>query len=81
MECAAVLCGDITNFDLVKIHVRSGKVTLLKYEDFEGVPLPRLVERVKVKLRDQDQDSSSYGDDYPPTLLYYKSRYINESNT
>ncbi|MBK7677601.1 MAG: DNA phosphorothioation-associated putative methyltransferase [Candidatus Accumulibacter sp.] len=78
VECAAVLCGDITNFDLVKIHVRSGKVTLLKYEDFEGVPLPRLVERVKVKLRDQDQDLFSYGDDYPPTLLYYKSRYINE---
>ncbi|MEF8747084.1 MAG: DNA phosphorothioation-associated putative methyltransferase [Candidatus Accumulibacter propinquus] len=78
VECAAVLCGDITNFDLVKIHIRSGKVTLLKYEDFDGVPLPRLVERVKVKLRDQDFDLFSYGDDYPPTLLYYKSRYINE---
>lgn len=78
VECASVLCGDLADFDLVKIHIRSGKVTLLKFEDFEDVPLPRLVQRVKVKLRDQDLDLFSYGDDYPPTLLYYKSRYINE---
>lgn len=78
VECAAILYGDIGNVDLVKIHIRSGKVTLLKYEDFERVPLPRLVERVKVKLRDQDLDLFCYGNEYPPTLLYYKSRYINE---
>jgi DNA phosphorothioation-associated putative methyltransferase len=78
VECATVLCGDIAEFDLVKIHIRSGKVTLLGYDDFEESPLPRLKRRVKVKLRDQDLDVFSYGEEYPPTLLYYKSRYINE---
>ena len=78
VECAAVLCGDMTDFDLVKIHIRSGKVSLLKYENFEEGPLPRLLQRVKVNLKDQDLDVFSYGYDYPPTLLYYKSRYINE---
>jgi len=77
VACATLLCGDVSEFDLVKIHIRSGKVTLLKYEDF-GVPLPRLQQRVKVNLRGQDLDVFDYGADYPSTLLYHKSRFINE---
>lgn len=76
--CATVLFGDISTFDVIKIHVRSGKVSLMKYEDFENAPLPRLMQRVKVKLRDLDIDTFNYGNEYPPTLLYYKSRFINE---
>jgi DNA phosphorothioation-associated putative methyltransferase len=78
VACATMLCGDVSEFDLVKIHVRSGKATLLKFEDFEGHPLPRLLQRVKVNLRDQDLDVFNYGVGYPPTLLYHKSRFINE---
>jgi hypothetical protein len=33
---------------------------------------------VKVNLRDQDLDVFNYGVDYPSTLLYHKSRFINE---
>lgn len=78
VACATMLCGDVSEFDLVKIHIRSGKATLLKFEDFEDHPLPRLLQRVKVNLRDQDLDVFNYGPDYPPTLLYHKSRFINE---
>ena len=78
VECATVLCGDISEFDLIKIHIRSGKVTLMKFDDFANSPLPRLQQRVKVKLRDQDLDVFSYGTEYPSTLLYKKSRFINE---
>lgn len=78
VSCATVLCGDISTFDLVKIHIRSGKVTLLKFDDFGNSPLPRLIQRVKVKLRDQDMDIFTYGAEYPSTLLYGKSRFINE---
>lgn len=78
VACATMLCGDIAEFDLVKIHIRSGKATLLKFEDFEDHPLPRLLQRVKVNLRDQDLDVFNYGADYAPTLLYHKSRFINE---
>lgn len=76
--CAAVLYGDYRNADLVKIHIRSGKVSLMRYDDFDGQPLPRLVERVKIKLREQDIDYFAYGDEYIPPYLYRKSRYINE---
>jgi hypothetical protein len=37
-----------------------------------------MLERVKVKLRDQDLDIFEYGGQYPPPFLYFKSRYINE---
>lgn len=74
--CATVLWGDISTFDLVKIHIRSGKVTLLKFDDFENSPLPRLIQRVKVKLRDQDIDIFAYGTEYPSPLLYGNPKKI-----
>jgi len=49
-----------------------------KFEDFEGHPLPRVPQRVKVNLRDHDLDMFNHGPDYPSTLLYHKSRFINE---
>jgi DNA phosphorothioation-associated putative methyltransferase len=79
IACATVLVGDIGEFDLVKIHIRSGKVSLLQYEDFDTSPLPRLRQRIKIKLRELDLDLFDYGSAaYPCPLLYFKSRYINE---
>jgi DNA phosphorothioation-associated putative methyltransferase len=76
--CAATLAGDLKSYDLVKAHIRSGKVTLMSFDDFLGKPLPALQSRIKVRLRDQDFDVFKYGEPYPPTVLYLKSRYINE---
>lgn len=76
--CAAALYGDYRNADLVKIHIASGKVSLLRYADFDHQPLPRMIERVKIKLREQNIDYFAYGDRYEPPFLYHKSRYINE---
>jgi len=76
--CAVVLYGDYRNADLVKIHVTSGKVSLMRYDDFEGKMLPRMIERTKIKLREQDIDYFAYGEEFEPPFLYQKSRYINE---
>lgn len=76
--CASIMAGDISAFDLVKTHIKSGKVTLLAYDDFEGKPLPLLQRRVKVRLRDQDCDIFDYDELHPPTVLFRKSRYVNE---
>jgi DNA phosphorothioation-associated putative methyltransferase len=76
--CATVLCGDIAEFDLIKIHIRSGKVTLMKFDNFGGLVLPKMTQRIKVKLRDQNLDIFDYGESFPSPLLYHKSRYINE---
>jgi DNA phosphorothioation-associated putative methyltransferase len=76
--CASAMAGDLGSFDLVKVHIDSGKVTLMSFDDFEGKPLPALQRRIKVRLRDQDMDVFTYGGTYPPTVLFLKSRYINE---
>ena len=76
--CATALYGDVSSADLVKIHIQSGKLTLIRFDDFVGKPLPRMLERVKVKLREQDLDYFEYGGQFPPPFLYFKSRYINE---
>ena len=74
--CAAKLYGDIDTADLVKIHVRSGKLTLLFYNDFESSALPSLRERIKINMREQRIDFFQYSNNAEPELLFLKSRYM-----
>lgn len=80
--CGVVLYGDLEGVDVVKIHLRSGKLSLLKFDDFQGKAIPLMTERIKVKLRNQDIDFFLYGtDSVPPPPFYYKSRYLNEESS
>jgi len=78
IKCGTVLYGDISSADLIKIHIRSGKLTLMKFDDFIGEPLPRMTQRIKINLRQQDLDVFDYSGPYTPPYLYRKSRFINE---
>jgi len=60
------LYGDVTSADLIKIHIDSAKITLMSFDDFEGKPLPRLLERIKIRFRDQDSERFTYGEAYVP---------------
>ncbi|HDL01689.1 MAG TPA: DNA phosphorothioation-associated putative methyltransferase [candidate division Zixibacteria bacterium] len=73
--CATQLYGDIEGIDLVKIHMTSGKVTLLRYDDWNK-DTPMLIERIKIKMREQDIDFFDYTGEYKPQPLYLKSQYI-----
>jgi DNA phosphorothioation-associated putative methyltransferase len=77
LGCAARLYGDVENADLIKLHVQSGKVSIMSYDDFEGKPLPKLIERVKINLRRQEIDFFEYSTTPDnEQLLYLKSRFI-----
>ena len=76
LGCAEVLYGDLDDIDLVKIHIQSGKVSLLKFDRFESSPLPMLKERIKIRLRDQDIEFFEYGGEYPSSILYMKSIFM-----
>lgn len=76
--CGLRLYGDATSADLIKIHIHSGKLTLMSFDDFTGKPLPRMLQRIKIKLREQDLDVFDYEDSFEPPYLYRKSCYINE---
>ena len=77
--CATAIYGSLDNVDLIKLHIRSGKISLMRYDDFRSSPLPRLIERIKINLKTQDIDIFNYGSEFAPTLLYFKSKYINEN--
>ncbi|KJG40878.1 DNA phosphorothioation-associated putative methyltransferase [Photobacterium angustum] len=55
--------------DLVKIHITSGKLTLTAYDNFEN-SVPFLVERIKIKMAEQDIDFFDYVNEKsrPPLL-------------
>jgi DNA phosphorothioation-associated putative methyltransferase len=74
--CAARLYGEVEAADLVKIHIQSGKLSLMTYDDFAGKALPRLLERVKIDLRAQRVVFFDYGEGESVQLLYGKSRYL-----
>jgi DNA phosphorothioation-associated putative methyltransferase len=74
--CAEVLYGDLRDVDIIKIHKRSGKVSLLKCDDFEGKPLPELQERIKVNLRRQSIEVFDHRSVDKQEMLYFKERYV-----
>ena len=76
---ALQLYGELDEIQLIKIHITSGKVTLLGYEGFENTPLPELRERVKIKMADQDVDFFDYVNESKRPILLDKVEYIDES--
>lgn len=53
VQCGAVRYGNPEGADLIKIHVRSGKLTFLHYDQFERRKKPVLLTRIKINLRTQ----------------------------
>ncbi len=79
VTCGLIIWDSMSEVHLVKIHIGSGKLTFLEFENFETTPLPLLKRRVKINLRKQEYDEFEYGSvQYPSTVLYRKSRYMNE---
>ena len=51
--CGQWIYGDLSEVDLIKIHLHSGKLSLLIYDNFDGKDAPVLQTRVKMVLRNQ----------------------------
>ncbi|MCG9730817.1 DNA phosphorothioation-associated putative methyltransferase [Shewanella sp. Isolate13] len=76
---AIQLYGDLEEIDLIKIHITSGKVSFMGYDNFDTCPLPTLRERIKVKMWELDVDFFDYVDVEKRPPLLYKSQYQDES--
>ena len=72
--CATQLYGDLDRIHLIKAHMTSGKVSLMRYDDWDKDE-PLLVERIKIKMRDQDVDFFDYGDRFESPSLSNKSDF------
>ncbi len=79
VNCGLIIWDSTSEVHIVKIHIGSGKLTILEFENFETSPLPLLKRRVKINLRKQEYDEFDYGSaQYPSTVLFNKSRFMNE---
>jgi DNA phosphorothioation-associated putative methyltransferase len=75
--CAGKLYGEARAADVVKIHIRSGKVTFLLHDDYLGLDEPLLIERVKVDLRKRLVHYFQYGsDEFPALPTKEKNRFL-----
>jgi DNA phosphorothioation-associated putative methyltransferase len=80
VDCACRLYGDPGEADVLKLHKRSGKLTLLHYEDFEYARYPRLLTRIKVALRNQFVQVFNHSIDIDPQLLVRKERFMRSTS-
>ncbi len=79
VNCGLIIWDSMSDVHIVKIHIGSGKLTFLEFENFTTSPLPLLKRRVKINLRKQEYDEFEYGSaQYPSTVLYNKSRFMHE---
>lgn len=78
--CGTMLYGDVTNADLIKIHILSAKLTLMAFDNFDENPLPRMLVRTKIQFRTQVINNFQYGESYEPPYLYYKSRFLDKND-
>ena len=72
--CATQLYGDLEDIQLIKAHIRSGKVSFMGYDDWKK-PIPCLTVRIKVKMREQDIDFFDYSEKFQPQALLNKADF------
>ena len=76
--CASQLYGDIDEADLIKIHIKTGKLTLQMLEDYSLKQIPLMRRRIKIDMVRGNISFFDYDNNpYPPHPLYLKSRYMN----
>lgn len=79
VACGQLLWNASSETQLVKIHIESGKLSLLEFEDFDASPIPLLKRRIKINVRRLNYEVFEYGSrEFPKAPLYRKSRYLNE---
>lgn len=74
--CAEQLIGNAEQYDLIKIHMHTGKVSVMSYDGFAEKPLPALIERIKVDLWNQRVHYYDYVDEFRPRPLYWRSKFM-----
>lgn len=76
IECGARLYGVATEADVIKIHLRSKKLTFLLYDNFLRAPFPELQTRIKIDLPRLAVNIFEYREAAPRQLLFFKERFV-----
>lgn len=76
VQCGAMRYGDPHEADLIKIHTRSRKLTFQYYDDFDGQPLPELVTRIKIDLKNFFVNVFDHTEGPTHQLIFFKERFL-----
>jgi DNA phosphorothioation-associated putative methyltransferase len=76
IECGARLYGVATEADVIKIHLRSRKLTFLVYDNFSRTPFPELQTRIKIDLPRLAVSIFEYADAGARQVLFFKERFV-----
>ena len=78
--CAETLAGQIEDANIIKIHMRSGKVSYLEYPDFNKVGHPRLHKTTVVMLRERKIVFRDYASAENPPVLHRKETLLSKND-
>lgn len=78
--CAERIYGDVSEYDLLRLHLWTKKLSLLSFEGFDDRPIPRIRRRVKIFLARADFIEFDYPPDRDAPVLYWKSDYLKEDS-
>jgi DNA phosphorothioation-associated putative methyltransferase len=74
--CAEALIGEVEDANIIKFHMKSGKMSYLCYEKFENKPHPRLLNTTTVLLREQRVRFLDYAERENPPVLHRKETMV-----
>jgi DNA phosphorothioation-associated putative methyltransferase len=80
IDCGCRLYGTFRDADIIKIHARSHKLTLLTYDDFDADPIPVLKTRVKIDLARLQVQVFETPVDAPEQRLFFKERFLPQTH-
>ena len=74
--CARTYLGEIEDANLIKLHCISGKISYLRYPDFDTNPHPALSTCVKLNMRSLQLDFYDYRTSENPPVLHRKETFL-----
>lgn len=78
--CAQAFAGDIEGANVIKIHMYSGKVSYLRYKNFERDPHPALQTSTTVVLGQLDMYWNDYSTRENPPILHRKETFVGKDH-
>jgi DNA phosphorothioation-associated putative methyltransferase len=76
--CGNAFIGDIEEANIIKIHMNSGKISYLEYEDFDGNPHPRLLKTTTVMFKELRMKEIDFSERENPPILHRKETLVAE---
>ena len=76
--CAEALIGEVEDANIIKFHMKSGKLSYLCYEKFDNKPHPRLLSTTTVLLREQRVRFLDYAERENPPVLHRKETMVDK---